>query len=112
MKLKLINAIESSGGLTLVEEEKEDDEDEIEVPKSEFIDDEEGEVKVDDNVITSLSLKDINIAMPKDKSSPFDNKWIQIDDEVLPALTFNDYDILAFDYQDNHFEITEVTYED
>lgn len=129
LKTKLIKAIELCGGLTLVETEKIVLEDDIEVPKSEFLDeereqpeeDEEEEVvvedddrlQIDENVVKNVSIEDIKLAIPQDKSNAYDNKWIEIKtDEELQDLTFNDYDIIAFSYRDLNFEIVEATYDD
>lgn len=117
---QLIDAINNSGGLLL--EDKDDasydneiNEDDIEVPKSELIDD-DGDVKLeegsDDNK-KSVTKNEVSIAIPKDKSSPYDNQWIPIDDANLKDLIFNDYDILAFKYvNDGDFEVIEAAYED
>lgn len=111
VKEELAKAITSSGGLSLVEEEVGIAEDDIDVPQSEFV--EETIDEKDDNKVQNIDFEDIRIATPKDKSSPYDNHWIEISsDEELKKLTLTDYDIFAFGYKSDEFNIKDFTYED
>ncbi|KAG2731279.1 hypothetical protein G9P44_005695 [Scheffersomyces stipitis] len=117
IKRLLIEAIVASGGLTLIEEdplpedEEDLDEDNIPVPKSEYIQDEED---IDNpNIISELAPIDIRLAVPKDKTNPYGNEWIELDDNKLANIDFNDYDILAFAYgTEESFEVIEAAYEE
>ena len=119
----LSKAIEQSGGLPLIEEDEETnklDEDDIEVPKSEYIDNQENDRMMEDNeqdsknMIQDVKAEDLILALPKDKTSPYDNKWIEItDDSSISSLKFNDYDIIAFKHvEDDAFFISEAAYDE
>ncbi|KSA03304.1 uncharacterized protein AC631_00942 [Debaryomyces fabryi] len=122
-KASLATSIEQSGGLSLVEEDEETnklDEDDIEVPKSEFIDNLENDGMMEDNaedtknIIHDLKADDLVLALPKDKTSPYDNNWIEItDDSSISSLQFNDYDIIAFKHvDDDTFFVSEAAYDE
>ena len=122
-KSSLARAVEQSGGLSLVEEDEETnklDNDDIEVPKSEYIDNVENDGMVDDNeedtknIIQDVNGDDLILALPKDKTSPYDNTWIEItDDSSISSLKFNDYDIIAFKHvDDDTFFISEAAYDE
>lgn len=122
-KSSLARAVEQSGGLSLVEEDEETnklDNDDIEVPKSEYIDNVENDGMVDDNeedtknIIQDVKGDDLILALPKDKTSPYDNTWIEItDDSSISSLKFNDYDIIAFKHvDDDTFFISEAAYDE
>lgn len=73
----LINAINSTGGLHIVEED---------VP-----------LEVQEGV--QITADDILLAIPKAQESFDQNEWIEISsDEQLLSIVFNDYDMLAFKY--------------
>lgn len=123
-KKLLANIINQSGGIP-DEEAMEDIEipksefidDDIEIPKSEFIDDDDIDVPkselIDDEASKDqINANDLRIATPKDKTSPYNNEWIEIDDDILNDLTFKDYDILAFALEDQPFNIVEAAYEE
>ncbi|EMG45720.1 Vacuolar protein sorting-associated protein, putative [Candida maltosa Xu316] len=180
LKSQLASIINHSGGLKLkvksedVEEEQQEEESEgedieidhdddddledIEIPKSEFIEEEEEkeeeqkeeeqdeqekeevevkeepkqpeikpEVKTERKVAkpktittttttttTTVNPNGIRIAIPQDKSSPYDNKWKEISvDDHLEDLGLKDYDILSFAYgEHDQFEIIEPAYEE
>lgn len=88
--------------------------DDIVVPKSEYLteNNNEDEQPNSTNIVKNISPNDIRLAIPKDKTSPYDNEWVEItDDLVFDELTFNDYDILAFAYKtDDRFYVEEATY--
>lgn len=122
-KSSLAKSIEQSGGLSLIEEDEETNnlnEDDIEVPKSEYIDNMENDGMVEDNeehsknIIQDVKADDLVLALPKDKTSPYDNKWIEItDDSSISSLKFNDYDIIAFKHaDDDKIFISEAAYDD
>lgn len=122
-KDSLAKSIEQSGGISLVEEDEEPnklDEDDIEVPKSEFINNLENEGMMEENIedtkniIQDLKADDLVLALPKDKTSPYDNNWIEItDDSSISSLQFNDYDIIAFKHvDDDTFFIAEAAYDE
>ena len=125
VKHMLSSMINQSGGLPLADDVERDveivgedvDEDQIEVPKSEFIDDEEPDVIMKDGPESTSSqvqvtVDQLNIAIPKDKTSPYSNQWIEVDDSIFKDVTFNDYDILAFAIDDEPFQIVEAAYEE
>lgn len=124
-KQLLCTMINQSGGLPLVDEpEQELEEDDIEIPKSEFIDEEPepepetGDVimKEDDTETSAnnalVTAQQLSIAIPKDKTSPYSNQWIPLDDSILKEVSFNDYDILAFGIDDEPLQIVEAAYEE
>ncbi|CAH6723436.1 hypothetical protein CLIB1444_15S01244 [[Candida] jaroonii] len=110
-KKLLANIINQSGGIP--DEEAMED---IEIPKSEFIDDDieipKSELIDDEASKDQINANDLRIATPKDKTSPYNNEWIEIDDDILNDLTFKDYDILAFALEDQPFNIVEAAYEE
>lgn len=59
-----------------------------------------------------VSTEDILLALPKDRSAPYENQWFPIeDDKQLEDLIFNDYDIIAFKFADDegfHIEQLEI----
>lgn len=112
-KSALSQMINQSGGLPLDEELLEDD---IEIPKSEFIDEDEDikdAVMEDTNSNTqTVDPENLTFATPRDKSDPYSNQWITIDEDVLGNLEFNDYDIIAFALNEEDFNIVEAAYEE
>lgn len=122
-KASLAKSIEQSGGLSFDKEDEATDkldEDDIEVPKSEYIDNLENDKMADDNegesknIIQYLKADDLMLALPKDKTSPYDNKWIEItDDSSIANLKFNDYDVIAFKHvEEDAFFISEAAYDE
>lgn len=98
-------------------------EDDIEIPKSDLIDDDNSEIKAeggeqeleqDSNIKKDIKSLDIKIAIPKDKSSPYDNQWIEIiRDEDFEMIGLNDYDILGFKFiEDDDIKIIEAAYDE
>lgn len=132
IKQLLCTMINQSGGLPSSAETgpdfKRDDEDEdlIEVPKSEFIEDDNddndennttGDIAMkeeDDNSSTSMKvdIDQLKLAIPKDKTAPYSNNWIELDNSILQEVALNDYDILAFAIDDELFEIIEAAYDE
>lgn len=116
----LSNMVNHTGGLQ--KNEVEDipmDEDNIEVPKSEFLDDENEDIEVPESEFASnideksmIVDKQIRLAIPKDKTQPYINEWVELQDSILVDIQFNDYDILAFAIDDENFEIIESAYEE
>lgn len=92
----LVEAINSSGGLRLVD---------IDVGEDLPLDEEEG---------LQVSGADLELAFPKSKESPYDNEWIAIEDDLsLKTVVFNDYDILAFKFADDElFRVEQLEYVD
>lgn len=122
-KESLAESINQSGGLELIEQEQQPDNDidenDIVVPKSEYMDNNETDKMLEDrensgNVIDEINANDLGLAIPKDKTSPYDNQWIELaDDASIGNITFNDYDIIAFRYiDDDEFHIIEAAYEE
>lgn len=117
----LANIINQSGGIP--DEEAMED---IEIPKSEFLDDDIEVLKsefidddiepksefIDEESKDQVNANDLRIATPKDKTAPYNNEWIEIDDNIISDLTFKDYDILAFALPDQPFNIVEAAYEE
>lgn len=85
----LVHAVNSSGGLRLVE----------------LIEEDEG---------IQVSALDIELAFPKTKETPFNNEWIPIsDDTSIEQTVLNDYDIIGFKYVDDaDFNIEQPVYEE
>ncbi|CCE81673.1 Piso0_002336 [Millerozyma farinosa CBS 7064] len=115
IKETLCDVISASGGLNLKEVETDGlKEDDIVVPKSEYLTESNDEDEKEDNtdIVKNISPNDIRLAIPKDKTSPYDNEWIEItNDSIFDELTFNDYDIIAFAYKtDDGFYVEEATY--
>ncbi|EGW30345.1 uncharacterized protein SPAPADRAFT_52437 [Spathaspora passalidarum NRRL Y-27907] len=112
LKQQVADAINNSGGVQSDEPEREpvdeeDDEENIPVPKSEFI--ENGEEEQAEVLVTPEQLR---IAVPQDMSSPYDNQWLELDDSMLQKIKFKDYNILAFGVDDEPFDIVEAAYEE
>lgn len=99
--------------------ENEDDLD-IEIPKSELID--EPELELSEPTPETLTpapasapliQSKLKLAIAKDKTAPYDNNWVELTtDDQLSAIIFNDYDILAFSYDDEPFHIVEAAYDE
>lgn len=83
-------------------------EEDIEIPKSEFADD----LDAADPGSVEVETEKLGIALPKDKTAPYDNNWIEVDESTLAGVTFNDYDIVAFRYGDEQFGVVEAAYEE
>ncbi|KAK6203417.1 uncharacterized protein RJT21DRAFT_27126 [Scheffersomyces amazonensis] len=126
-KSLLSKAINASGGLSIVDDEPipvdEDEDDEeanipIPIPKPEYMED--IDIDTDDNsnsnpnIIKKVESSQLRLAIPKDKSSPYENEWIELlDDTTLSSIIFNDYDILAFAYgNDDPFDVIEAAFEE
>lgn len=115
--VQLVYAINSSGGLLLEDNEEPDaldEEDEIDVPKSDYM--EEVDIKEEPGLAPKkiVDVKDITLAVPKDKAAPYDNQWIELADEQnFDLIKFSDYDLIAFKYvDDENYAIVEANYED
>lgn len=98
----LVHAINSSGGLRLVDNidpEENIPEEDIPLP------DEEG---------TQVNPEDILLALPKDRGNPQENNWFHVtDDENLSTVVFNDYDIVAFKHADDEdFSVEQPIYDE
>ncbi|CAK7892136.1 hypothetical protein CAAN1_01S07074 [[Candida] anglica] len=124
----LKDTIESSGGLQddndtteLGENNLENEDDlDIEIPKSELID--EPELELSEPTPETLTpapasapliQSKLKLAIAKDKTAPYDNNWVELTtDDQLSAIIFNDYDILAFSYDDEPFHIVEAAYDE
>lgn len=117
IKELLVHIINESGGLKPEDEEEPKDEDmakdeDIEIPKSEF-EDELGPDSQKPEPGINVQLDDLSIALPKDKSAPYDNNWIEVDEGTLAGVTFTDYDIVAFKYIDDpDFHVVEAAYDE
>lgn len=114
---QLAHIINESGGLVEQDENNvntqvlKDEDDDIEIPASEFAD-EQNEITKSEPGKTVVS-EELSIALPKDKSAPYDNNWIEVDDATLSGITFADYDILAFKHVDDaDFQVIEAAYEE
>lgn len=129
VKQSLYNIIVQSGGVPVNEQEEDIEdgigEDEIEVPKSEFIDEDDGgddggdgggdNSNNADSGTDKLQFKhhDLKLAIPKDKTSPYSNDWIDITPETnLGDANFTDYDIIGFSIGDEPIHIIEPAYEE
>ncbi|ODV81821.1 uncharacterized protein CANTADRAFT_19430 [Suhomyces tanzawaensis NRRL Y-17324] len=124
LKSSLTTAINSSGGLNINDNEpaNEDDivvpkselvdEDDIPVPKSEYLEEDASNIEENDSNSVTVTSSSIRLAVPKDKTQPYENQWIQLTDGLVEDLKFGDYDILAFAYEQEEFYITEAIYED
>lgn len=105
----VVKAINGSGGLqpSVVEGKEQASED--------------GEVKLEDTEVKAeepdtkgqiLSLDQLRIAVPQDKTNPYANKWTELDDETAAEILFQDYDVLAFaTSSDSRFYIQEPVYD-
>lgn len=91
----LVQAINSSGGLRLVDDD---------IAGEDLPGDEDDGLQV--------TTADIEIALPKSKDAPYDNNWLPIgDDSTVQAVVFNDYDLLAFKFADDDaFRIEQLEY--
>lgn len=92
----LVEAINSSGGLRLVDIDGGED------------------VPLDEDDGLQVTSPDLELAFPKSKESPYDNEWIPIEDDLsLKTVVLNDYDILAFKFADDeHFRVEQLEYVD
>lgn len=90
----LVECINLSGGLHLVENDEQEDPEIIQ----------EGGLQVE--------ATDITLALPKVKESPYDNLWIPVDDDqTLQSVVFQDFDLLAFKFvDDKDFNIQQPEY--
>lgn len=90
----LIQSINLSGGLQLVESDGSE-----ELPERP----QEG---------SQVDVADITLALPKIKESPYDNVWIPVDDDLtLQSKVFQDFDLLAFKFVDEEaFNIQQPEY--
>lgn len=122
IKELLVHIINESGGLKpedegndqdmAKDEEMVKDDEDIEIPKSEFAD-ELGDDNQTPETGINVEIDDLSIALPKDKSAPYDNNWIEVDEGTLAGVTFTDYDIVAFKYVDDpDFQVVEAAYEE
>lgn len=118
IKYQLCNIINNSGGLPAIQdlEVKNEDEEDIAVPKSEYIDDvdEIKEEVQDESAIAKVLVDDIRVAYPKDSTQPYSNNWIELsEDSDIAELSLKDFDILAFAYgSEEQIEIVEPAYEE
>lgn len=122
VKQSLYSIIVQSGGIAVNEEDIEEGiEEDIEVPKSEFIDEgeggggDEGGDSGGDSGTDKLQFNhhDLKLAIPKDKTSPYSNDWIDISPETnLGDANFSDYDIVGFSIGDEPVHIIEPAYEE
>ncbi|CAK9440183.1 uncharacterized protein LODBEIA_P42830 [Lodderomyces beijingensis] len=136
IKTQLAVAINSSGGLQSAEEEVVDeeidaieddivadadgeDEEDIPVPKSEYIEEEEeeeeeqGEQVMEEVSGETVEADDIRVAVPRNPASPYDNEWVELDDSNVEEVAFKDYYILAFaTIPGEEFSIVEAAYEE
>ena len=118
IKYQLCNIIKNSGGLPAIQdlEMKNEDEEDIAVPKSEYIDnvDEIKEEVQDESAIAKVLVDDIRVAYPKDSTQPYSNNWIELsEDSDIAELSLKDFDILAFAYgSEEQIEIVEPAYEE
>ncbi|OBA21750.1 hypothetical protein METBIDRAFT_12224 [Metschnikowia bicuspidata var. bicuspidata NRRL YB-4993] len=85
----LVHAINSSGGLRLVE-------------------------LIDTEDKVQVAPEDIELAYPRTKDAPYSNEWIPILDDLAIELTvLNDYDIIGFKFTDDaDFMIEQPVYEE
>lgn len=117
IKELLVHIINESGGLKPEDEGDQDeemikDDEDIEIPKSEFADELDNDNQKPETGI-NVEIDDLSIALPKDKSAPYDNNWIEVDEGTLAGVTFTDYDIVAFKYVDDpDFQVVEAAYEE
>lgn len=127
----LVKAINNSGGLlieeSVIEGEGEDDND-IPIPKSEYIEENEDDIPIpesefndgDEKIdieetkpLAQVTEEEITLAIPQDKTSPYSNKWIELSDSSIAEIEFHDYDVLGFKYvTDSDFNIIEAVYND
>lgn len=118
IKYQLCDIINNSGGLPTTQDldVKHEDEEDIEVPKSEYIDDvdEIKEETPDESAITKVLIDDIRLAYPKDSTQAYSNSWIELgEDADIAELNLKDFDILAFAYgPEEQFQIVEPAYEE
>lgn len=94
------------------ENEEEDlmDEDSIPVPKSEF-EVVEQDVSGNGSDVQHVDPEELRVAIPRNRSSPYDNEWIELTEDNINEVEFKDYDILAFTTSsDDKFAIVEAAY--
>lgn len=91
-----------------------DEEDEIDVPKSDYMEEVDIKEESDKAPKKAVDMSEITLAIPKDKAAPYDNQWIELtDDLTFDLIKFSDYDLIAFKYVDDEaFVIIEANYED
>lgn len=117
----LATAINNSGGIPSKdetdeikrenEEENLMDEDSIPVPKSEF-EVVEQDVSVNGSDVQHVDPEELRVAIPRNRSSPYDNEWIELTNDNINEIEFKDYDILAFTTgSDDQFAIVEAAYD-
>lgn len=89
----VVHAINSSGGLRLVDNE--DPADQVDIQEG-----------------LQVTSGDIQLALPKNKENPYDNVWFPVDDDLsLQTVVFNDYDLIAFKFEDDQdFHIEQLEY--
>ncbi|GEQ72105.1 hypothetical protein JCM33374_g5791 [Metschnikowia sp. JCM 33374] len=89
----LVQAINSSGGLRIIESIDE-------IPSAE------------DGI--QVTAEDMELAYPKTRESPYANEWIHIsDDSAIESVVLNDYDIIGFKHADDQdFGIEKPVYEE
>lgn len=87
------------------------DEDSIPVPKSEF-EVVEQDVSVNGSDVQHVDPEELRVAIPRNRSSPYDNEWIELTNDNINEIEFKDYDILAFTTgSDDQFAIVEAAYD-
>lgn len=88
----LVQAINASGGLVIVDDDADPDAPADALP---------------------VSAADLELALPKTKDAPYNNDWIAADDLVLATVAFADNDIVAFKHADDAaFNIVQSEYVD
>ncbi|PVH17421.1 uncharacterized protein CXQ87_000306 [Candidozyma duobushaemuli] len=94
----LTNAINSTGGLRIVDN----------------LDPEEEGIPPPEEEGVEVSAEDISLALPKDRNAPHENNWFPVEeDKQLEDLVFNDYDYIAFKFADDSgFHIEESEFGD
>ncbi|KAM9912376.1 hypothetical protein OXX69_002615 [Metschnikowia pulcherrima] len=87
----LVEAINSSGGLRVIESSEGAAEEGIQV-----------------------SSEEIELAYPKARDTPYANEWIPIvDDSAIESTVMNDHDVIGFKYADDaDFNIEQPVYEE
>lgn len=89
----LVQAINASGGLRLVDDDPVED------------------LPIEDGGL-EVSASDIELAFPKAKDSPYNNQWVPIHgDDSIEKVVLNDYDLIAFKFaDDDDFRIEQLEY--
>lgn len=113
IKTQLVNIMEQSGGLSSIDEVVDElDEEDIEIPKSDIIEEDNmDEIKSEGN---ELDINEIRLAIPNDVSDPYSNNWKEIkEDDDISEFNLKDYSIIAFAYgPEDEFVITEPAFEE